>query len=96
MMIGVMVQIVAMMGSTEAHILLVHFLNNRSYTGLSTSLSNRDGLFPKREVADLLSLIICAEFPTCFEWRTVGVLLLSTANLNSPMSKTLSFIEDCV
>ena len=62
MMIGMMVQIVAMIGSTEAHILLVHFLNNRSYTGLSTSLSNRVGLFPKREVADLLALLYVQNF----------------------------------
>jgi hypothetical protein len=32
MMIGTMVQMVAMMGSTESHLLLVHSLNNRSYT----------------------------------------------------------------
>ena len=59
MMIGVMVQIVAMMGSTEAHILLVHFLNNRSYTGLSTSLSNRVGLFSKRELPISCPYYLC-------------------------------------
>jgi hypothetical protein len=32
MMIGTMVEMVSMMGSTKSHILLVHFLNNRSYT----------------------------------------------------------------
>jgi hypothetical protein len=31
-MVGMMVQMVAMMGSTEAHIPLVHFLDKRSYT----------------------------------------------------------------
>jgi hypothetical protein len=38
----------------------------------------------------------CEESRTGFEQRSVGVLLPSTVNLNSPMSKTLSFFEDCV
>jgi hypothetical protein len=40
MMVGMMVQVVAMMRSPETHASDSH-LNNQSYTGLRTSLSNR-------------------------------------------------------